>query len=307
MKVFVTGSNGFIGQHLCYYLESKGLEIIRGSRQLCGDYLSVLDWREYFVGCDAVIHLAARVHKLEERNKDIFNEYLNMNLHLTMKMACAASECQVKKFIFLSSIKAMVTEQSLKNTPDKHIQSLHTEDLYGVSKYEAEVALLDMAKESKMDIFILRPPLVYGPRSKANFASLINIVNKKLPLPFAGFKEKRSFVYIGNLVHFIEYILRLDESFNHYPIFYVADEKRVSTNELIGMIASSMNIRNPCFYFPPMILKIFLTLIGKRRTYDKLNTPLSISSSEARKFFNWEPPYTIDEGIKRTVDNETCF
>jgi len=175
----------------------------------------------------------------------------------------------------------------------------HPQGAYAKSKYDAEIAIREICRNSKMDFVILRPTLVYGPGVRANFLSLLDVVNNNYPLPLASVKNKRSLLYVGNLVHVISLCVNCSEVVNQT---YLISDTDVSVPELVRKIASLLGKRALLFPFPVKYLKILGSLIGKRSMIDRLADSLIVDHGSLCKDVKWEPPYSLDEGLQATVD-----
>ncbi|MBC2705963.1 NAD-dependent epimerase/dehydratase family protein, partial [Desulfobacula sp.] len=247
---------------------------------------------------DVVIHLAARAHIITKSVHDRHNEFLDINFHGTRNLAEQAVKSGVKRFVFISSIG--VNGKSTKNGmayTEADVENPHNS--YSVSKLKAEQALKKLEANTNMEVVIIRSPLVYGPDVKANFLRLLNLVNTGLPLPFAGIKNKRSFIAIDNLVDAIA------ECAVHAKAggetFIVSDDQALSIPQLLKKISNVMG-RNPrLFYFPVPVFKALLTLSGKQEIYERLWGSLIVDSGKIRRQIGWRPKVSVDEGIQKTV------
>ena len=167
---------------------------------------SQTDWSNKFIGVDVIIHCAARVHVMKESASDPLALFREVNVDGTLTLAGQAAEDGVKRFIFISSIKVN-GESTILNKPFRPEDEVAPKDPYGVSKAEAEQGLKKIATETGMEVVIIRPPLVYGEGVKANFAAIMKLTSLGIPLPFGGITQnKRSMVYIDNLVDLIYYL-----------------------------------------------------------------------------------------------------
>jgi len=314
MKILVTGANGFIGQRLCETLLKAGYFVRGAIRHLPSgvhslkssnnaDFVFIDDisqetnWSMALKGIDCIIHLAARVHIMKETSGDTFTVFRKVNAEGTSLLARMAADAGVKRFIFLSTVKVNGegTEKhqfTERDTPNPH-------DDYSTSKWEAEQALHNISDSVGLEVVILRPPLVYGPGVKANFLRLLDMVNKNTPLPLSLVNNKRSMIYIGNLV---DAIVRCIE----HPVianqtFLVNDGQDVSTPELIRMIARAMGKKARLFPCPVSLLKMIGKVAGKSAEIERLVNSLQIDSTKIRRTLNWIPPFTVEEGILETV------
>lgn len=309
-QVLVTGANGFVGRPLCRVLEERGwivragvrkaatdFQLLRGNTVETGDLENQKNWPEILAGCRSVVHLASRVHVMRDKAADPLHRYLQTNTAATRRLTEAAAEAGVQRFIFVSTIKvngdsntAPFTEQ---NTPQPH-------DAYAISKYRAELALQKISRESDLEIVIIRPPLVYGPGVKANFFRLLQLVDRRLPMPFASLQNLRSFVSIDNLVDFICCCLEHPAAGNQ--TFLVSDDDDLSTPALLQTMASSMGKQLRLFSCPPSILRLLGRLLGRSAEIERLCGSLQIDTSKARKLLGWQPPFTVKQGMDRTVN-----
>ena len=207
MLIAITGSNGFIGNYLSKYLINSGYKIRRIQRKkgknvfLINDLENNNDWRKILSGVDVVIHCASKVHSFQSSKKNI-SEYESINVLATKRIAKEAAKLNVKKLIFLSTVK-VYGEKTLPKIPFNNKTEFNPEDEYSKSKCRAENVLREVSKKYGLKIIIIRIPLVYGPLVGANFLNLIKLVNLKIPLPFGNIQNKRSIIFIGNLADFI--------------------------------------------------------------------------------------------------------
>lgn len=292
MKVLLTGSSGFVGSHLVGILRTKGFDVITDS----GDLSVISSWKHLLSGCDAVIHLAARVHQMHETLDDPFVEYKKINTDATLELARAALEFGCNHFVFLSSIKVNGEgqEEAYKET-----DLCNPSDPYGQSKFFAEQGLEKIAQESHLKVSVIRPPLLYGKGVRANFLSLIKMVEKGLPLPFKGIHNKRSFLGVRNLCDFIVHLLESKKTCP-YSLYLLSDGEDLSTHQLVSKIAAVLGVSNRSFYFPPVLLKWGLSVVGMKRFYDRLGGNLTVDSSHART--RWCPPYSVEDELKRIFE-----
>ena len=306
--ILITGASGFIGRNLCAFLKEKGY-FVRASVQddACGvsgvdDYIDVgdinelTDWQQALAGVDTVIHLAARVHIMNDPAADPVEAFRKVNVLGTERLARMAARAGIKRFIFISSVKVNGEGASRPYTED---DLPAPQDVYGISKREAEDSLACIAAETGIQMVILRLPLVYGPGVKANFKNLIKIAGAGLPLPLKGINNQRSFLYLGNLLDAI--ITCISHPLAAGETFLVSDGQDVSTPDLIKMIACAMNKRAVLFSLHSGILKALCKIIGRSEELEKLTGTLILDSSKIRSLVGWKPPFTLEEGISQTV------
>ncbi len=300
MKVFITGATGFVGRSLMSRLRAMPVEIVSAGRSTASDIviddiIGSTKWQaDYFREVNSIIHLAAHVHKMSEPDT---SRYFAVNRDGTVNLARAAAKAGVKQFIFMSTIKAM-GECTEPNQPfTRHSPCLPT-DPYGQSKWEAEQALFKIGEEHGMQIICLRPPLVYGPSVEANFLSLMNLIKRRIPLPLAGINNKRSMVFVGNLIDLILHCLDIRET---KGVFLVSDGQAMSTSHLVAEISNAMKLQPRLFSVPSMLWTASqkLPVIGPITA--RLTTNLQVDIEETTMELGWSPPYSTRQGIYDTV------
>ena len=200
-------------------------------------------------------------------------------------------------FIFLSSIKVN-GERSL-GQPFHESDEPRPVDAYGVSKWEAEQVLSRIAAETGLEVVIVRPPLVYGPGVKGNFLRLLEIARRGWPLPLASVRNLRSYVYVENLVDALVTCATHPKAAG--KIYLVGDNSDLSTPELIGQLSSRSGARARLLPFPPGILLGAAKLAGRGGEASRLLGSLQVDSSLIRAELGWTPPFTVSEGLDRTV------
>ena len=305
----MTGATGFVGGAVVNRLVNEGDDVVVAIRRplpyklaythvLLGDMDENTPWGDALLNVDVVIHLAARVHVMNEKSSNPLQAFLDVNLHGTLNLAKQATAAGVKRFIYVSSIK--VNGENTQNKPFDEVDLANPCDPYAVSKWQAEQALRQLSKENPMTIVIIRPPLVYGPRVKANFFRLLNMINKSLFFPLASINNQRSMVYIGNLVDAIITCAIHPKAANQ--TYLVSDKESVSTPELIQNIAQALEKRIFLLPFPIFMMKFLARLFGKSAVVDRLMQSLVIDSSKIRQELNWIPPFTMVEGLKATAE-----
>jgi len=310
MRFLVTGANGFVGKPLCAELLRQGHAVraaVRSSAQLpdgaeavaVGNIDGDTDWADALQGMEVVIHLAARVHVMNDKAEDPSAEFLKVNLHGTENLARQAARAGVKRFVYVSSIKV--------NGEETHGQRCYTEqdapapqDPYGVSKWQAEQALWRIAQETKLEVVIVRPPLVYGPGVKGNFISLLAAIDNGIPLPLAGAINERSLVYVGNLASAL--IACATHAAAAGQTYLVRDGEDVSTALLVEKIASALGRKSRSFNLPPGLLRFAATVLGRSAQVDRLFGSLRVNDAKLRSELGWVPPFTLEQGLRITAD-----
>jgi len=284
IKVLITGANSFIGTNFMKY------SAFRKVREISLKEINPEDID--FSDVDIVLHLAAIVHqskKIEEK------EYFRVNTDLSVSVAALAKQAGVKHFIFLSTIKVYgnyIPDSGLRNENSK----CYPDDAYGKSKYAAEMSLIKM-QDPGFTVSIIRTPLVYGEGVKANMVNLIRLVDSFPLLPFASTGNRRNFTFTENLVGYIDRIIEMKIS----GIFIAMDKTALSTNELVGFISKHLGKKVYLFKLPGFLHRIFRIFIPEM--LERLYGSLELDNSITRTILNYEPPFSTEEGIKRTVSN----
>ncbi|MFT5452061.1 MAG: nucleoside-diphosphate-sugar epimerase [Enterobacterales bacterium] len=310
--ILVTGATGFVGQDLVVKLLAEKNNVISGVRRkspVVDSELKQLELGDLSSGeavffdlasIDVIIHTAACVHIMTEATGSVpLTEFRKVNTTATINLAKQAAEAGVKRFIFLSSIKVN-GEMTSSGRQFKPNDDFIPSGPYPLSKYEAEKGLLEIAKETGMEVVIIRPPLVYGPSVKANFSSMMKWVNKGIPLPFGAIDNKRSFVALDNLVSFIIHCIEHPKAANE--IFLISDGEDVSTTELLNKVAKAFGVKARLLPIPVSIMTFAATLIGKKAVANRLFSSLQVDSSKARDLLDWKPVITMDEQLKKTAE-----
>ena len=309
LSVLVTGATGFIGNHLINSLQNSSYDLHATVRNipshsqgdiqysLIKDLNPQTDWSAALEGIDIVIHLAGRAHILKDQVSNPLQEFQTINTEATASLVKQAIVFGVKHFIFISSIGAMATlAPQIVNEEDP----CNPNTPYGLSKLQAEEKLTQLAQNSLMKWTILRPTLVYGPKNPGNMDRLINLINRGVPLPLGSIQNKRSFLYVGNLVDAIIQCINNPKAFNQ--LFIISDSQDLSTPELITQISQALNKKSRLLPLPEKSLKFIGQITSKTNTIDRLTGSLVVDSSKIRQTLNWTPPYTFQEGIQKTCN-----
>jgi nucleoside-diphosphate-sugar epimerase len=309
MNILVTGASGFVGQALCVALAERFnvRAALRSARKLGRGHEQVVvgpvdrftDWASVLNGQDVVIHLAARVHVMREIASDPLREFREVNVEGSLQLARQAARAGVKRMLFVSSVKV----NGETSPPGKGFVESDTSmpvDFYGLSKLEAEDGLREIAKETGLEVVIIRPPLIYGPGVKANFAALVRAVKRGLPLPLGAVHNQRSLVGLDNLVNFLITCATHPEAASH--TFFVSDGHDLSTPELIKSMAEAAQVPARLFHIPVWLLEAGATLVGKREVVRRLCSDLQVDISKAQRVLGWSPPFSVEEGLRQTVE-----
>jgi nucleoside-diphosphate-sugar epimerase len=311
----VTGANGFVGSALvqrCVALSAPGrdgrvLAITRhtpvntaaGAHYLqVGNWSEDTDWHAVLNGANVLVHLAARVHVMHDTEPDPLAAFRVVNVQGTLNLARQAAAAGVKRFVFISSIKVNgeATSASKPFSPD---DLACPQDAYGVSKTEGEHGLRQIAADTGLEVVIIRPPLVYGPGVKGNFAALMRAVKRGLPLPLGAVHNQRSLIALHNLVDFIVTCIHHPEAANQ--TFLVSDGHDLSTTELVRGMAKAAGVPARLLPVPVWALKAGASLLGRGDAVQRLCGNLQVDISKARSMLGWVPPVSVEEGLRRAM------
>jgi nucleoside-diphosphate-sugar epimerase len=310
MTVLITGANGFVGSALRERLEKDGVSVrcaVRSQKseqdptnEIAISGLSLeTDWTTALRNVECVVHLAARVHIMNDKSSDPLAEFGRVNVEGTASLARQAAAAGVRRFIFLSSVKVNgeFTEAGRPFTVD---DVPDPEDSYGISKHQAEQLLCEIASETNMELVIIRSPLVYGFGVKANFKSMMHWLSRGIPLPLAAVTEnRRSLVSLDNLVDLIVTCLKHPAAVNQ--TFMVSDGEDLSTADLLRRMGEAQGIPARLFYMPLPALRLGATLIGKQSIYQRLCGSLQVDISKTCQLLDWAPPISVAEGLRRAA------
>lgn len=332
MRYLITGATGFVGQALTRSLTLQGHEVhalVRNKEADLptgampfeaefgkeshdqnllkkpgkhSDEVLVTQLSKALKGVDVVIHTAARVHVMNETTADPLSEFRAINRDATLLLAELAAQADVKRFVFLSSIKVN-GEKTEKDKPFRAEDTPHPTDPYGVSKLEAEQGLLELSKQTQMDVVIIRPPLVYGPGVKANFAVMMKWVKRGIPLPFASVNNRRSLVALDNLIDFIELCAspsRAPRAANE--VFLVSDATPVSTPMLLQNIAAAYGQKAHLWPLPVTLMTMGATLVGKKALSERLFGNLEVDISKNKKLLSWQAKTSMAQQLEKMLE-----
>ncbi len=308
MKILVTGTSGFVGQHLVRALKQQGVYVAGVGRELikseADEFFSIPDftdnksWQKPLEGCDVVVHLAARVHVMHEKSTNPLAEFRKVNVDGTLCLAQAAANSGVKRFIFISSIGVNGNTTAI-GKPLCDCDIAQPSNPYSISKLEAENGLVKLCGYGDMELVIIRPPLVYGFDAPGNFKQLLNALKKKTPLPLGAINNKRSFVYVGNLVSLI--IKCIDHPAAANQVFLVSDGEDLSTTELLRACALALGVEARLFSVPQKLIVFVAAILGKRDVAQRLCGNLQVDISKTRDMLDWQPPFSVADGLKATA------
>lgn len=310
--ILVTGASGFVGSALISRLSKEKIDVTAAVRSIkdcfpsgvhvfeVGNLLPTTQWGLALKGVNTVVHTAARAHVMDDRTDDPLAEFRLVNVGGTLNLAKQAAAEGVKRFVFISSIKVN-GESTQKGRPFHPSDEPSPSDPYGISKYEAEVGLRRLASECGMEVVIIRPPLVYGPDVKANFLNMMRWLYKGIPLPFGAINNRRSLVYVDNLV---DLILRCtDHPAAANQIFLAGDGEDLSTTNMLRRMGYALGRPARLLPVPAKILEVGAALLGKQALAQRLCGSLQVDISMAQHLLEWNPPVSVDEGLRRTADD----
>lgn len=307
--ILLTGASGFVGRHLAQTIIKRHIPLRCATRQTLplvdvdcitvGDIHENTDWHPALQGITTVIHCAARVHVMNDTASDPLRAFRQVNVQGTLALAEQAARAGVRQFIFLSSIKVN-GEATTLGVPFTETNMPQASDPYGISKLEAEQDLLVLGQKTGMAITIVRPPLVYGDGVGANFLQMLRWVQKKIPLPLKHIHNRRSFIYVENLVDFILHCIDHPRAYNE--IFLVSDDHDLSTPALLQEAARALQVPSRLFYFPVSALRLCAALIGRKSSVDRLCQSLQVDISKAKSLVAWAPPFTVAQGIAASTN-----
>jgi UDP-glucose 4-epimerase len=306
--VLVTGANGFVGSALLREMRRRGIEGRAAAR--CevpgwptfrvGNIDGSTSWSGALQGCDAVVHLAARVHVMDDRAADPLAEFRKVNVDGTENLARQAVQAGVRRFIYVSSIKVN-GERTRSGHPFTADDQVEPTDAYGQSKAEAEARLQALARETGLEVVIIRPVLVYGPGVKANFLSMMRWLKAGLPLPLGAIDNARSLVAVDNLVDLILVCLVHPAAANQ--VLLASDGEDLSTPELLRRTAAALGTKARLLPVPAWLLQAAASLAGKSAAAERLCGSLHVDIEKTTRLLGWTPPVSVDRALRDTAES----
>lgn len=310
-RILITGATGFVGARLSDYLVEHGHSVcaavrrasssvdVPGDSVVVGEIDGTTDWSQALKNIDVVVHLAARVHVMHETEADPLTAFRQINTEGTRQLAEQSAKCGVKRLVYLSTIK--VNGESTTKQPFTANDPVNVpQDPYGQSKWEAEQLLKAIGAQTGLEVVLIRPPLVYGPGVKANFLNLMKLARSGIPLPLKGIQNQRTLVGLDNLVDLIKVCCEHPAASGQ--VFLAGDDETVSTPELIAAISQALQKKNRLFYFPPVVLKLLTSLLGKRAIWQRLAGSLAVDNSAAKSILGWKPVSSMAEELQRIAE-----
>ncbi len=310
----VTGANGFIGSALCHRLRAVGMSVRGGVRDhsrisafdssisrgfewiVLHDQSTDCEMRQALDGVQVVIHLAAKVHVVTGGTTDALCEFRRVNTDWTERLAQAAVGQGVRRFVYMSSIKVNGEESSM---PFTEWDAPDPRDPYGLSKWEAEQRLAKVSTETGLETVVIRSPLVYGPGVGGNFLQLLKVLHREIPLPLARVENRRSLIYSRNLVDALT--LCGWDARAAGQTYLVSDGEDLSTPDLIRRLAKALRSSSRLWPVPLSVLRWLGEAVGQKAIVDRLLGSLQVDSSRIRRELNWQPSYSVDQGLAATI------
>ncbi|POG06245.1 NAD-dependent dehydratase [Pseudomonas putida] len=296
--ILVTGASGFVGSALCRQLNTLGVFSVRAPSRRDAELAAETDWVSALAGVDAVIHAAARVHVMQENANDSQAEFRRVNVDGTLNLARQAAAAGVRRFIFISSIKVN-GELSQPGQPLRADDTPAPQDAYGVSKHEAEQGLLQLAAATGMEVVVIRPVLVYGPGVKANFLSMLRWVQRGVPLPLGALPNRRSLVFVDNLVDLVMACLDHPQAANQ--VFLASDGQDVTLSQLLRAIGQALGRPARLLPVPPSLLHAAARVLGRGDLAQRLLGSLQVDIAKNHQLLGWTPPFTLEQGLNLTA------
>lgn len=304
--VLVTGATGFVGSALCAALPLQGLRVRRavrastrpGTDVVAGHIDGTTDWTAALEGVDSIVHLAARTHDALDPTFRRVDDYRQLNVAGTRKLAEDAARAGVRRFVFMSSVK--VNGESTHGEPFRESDVPHPQDAYGITKLEAEQVLHGLSQTSTMEIVVLRPPLVYGAGVKGNFLRLMGLLAKGVPLPFGSVRNRRSLIYVGNLVDAIVTALRSSEAAGR--TYLLSDGAPMSTPDLLRRLGRALGRDARLLSCPSAVLRAAGAVTGRSQEMARLTGSLEVDSTRIARELGWTAPHLPEHGFRETAD-----
>lgn len=307
--LLLTGAGGFVGRAValrvigegwmlraCYHRPVAG-QVLLGDSVTATQLGPATDWTAVVTGVDVIVHCAARVHVMRETELDPLTEFRRVNAAGSINLARHAAAAGVRRFVFLSSIGVNGVETT--GAPFREDDSPAPHSPYAMSKYEAELGLCEVARQTDMEVVIVRPPLVYGPGAPGNFDRLLHVLDRGLPLPFGAVHNRRSLIALSNLVGFVSTAVSHPQAANR--TFLVSDGEDVSTTELLRRVGHALGKPVRLFPVPVSLLRGAARFLGKEDLATQLCGSLQLDIAPAREILGWVPPVRLDDALNEAA------
>lgn len=305
--VLVTGANGFVGRHVCQRLLDDGwrvraavrdgtstmISLPQVERFPIGDLATFVGWRAGLKDADAVVHLAARTHCLGERSCNILAAYQATNVEGTRRLLEACRDTPVRRFVFVSSIKA-VGEGALHAYRETDV--CHPLDHYGQTKRQAELLTFQLASDLGIEPVVVRSPLVYGSGVRGNLLRLMSLIQRGWPLPLGCVQNARSMIHVENLTDAIR--ICIDHRAARGEVFHVADAVPVSGRELAQRLAKAMGCRARLLPVPVSAMRLLGRVTGKTDFVRRLTDSLVVATNKIQLLTGWTPLVSLEAGLE---------
>lgn len=311
-RVLITGANGFVGRAACRRLRADGLAVVAAMRQPdgsadavpVGDIDGDTDWTSALAGVDAVLHLAARVHVMNERSADPLAEFRRVNVQGTLRLAQQAVQAGVKRLVYVSSVKVN-GEQTEPGRPFAATDAPAPVDPYGVSKFEAEQGLRALSQATGLELVIVRPPLVYGPGVGGNFARMVRWLRRGVPLPFGSITtNRRSFVALDNLVDLLRLCMVHPAAVGQ--ILMASDGEDLSTAALLRRLGAALDLPVRLLRVPPGCLELVAQVAGREEVALRLLGSLQVDRGPTERLLGWRSVISVDEALRQMSRTEVA-
>ena len=306
MHALVTGSSGFVGRALVAELRRRGWSVRGAVRRRTpqdadrevievGELSGLTDWSAALGEVDTVFHLAARVHQVGEREAEGETAHRRVNVDGTAALARAAVAAGARRLVFVSSVKVM--GEVSPQRPFEESDPPQPRDAYGRSKLDAERALEALA--GRIEVSVVRPPLVYGPGVRANFLSLLRLAASGWPLPLGAARAGRSMVFMDNLVDAL--IACASTSHGAPATYFVSDGRDVSVAELVRLLRAELGRPPRLWALPAGLVETAARVLGRADAAQRLFAPLQVNIGRIGRELGWKPPVSLEEGLRATV------
>jgi len=310
MKVLVTGATGFVGKEVVRELRHRRVRVRVVNRTEAGSSEDIeivtvkaidadTDWGRTLEGIDVVLHLAARVHVMKECSANPLDEFRAVNVGGTEHFARCAVAAGVKRMVYVSSVKVNGEETECSRVYTEQDRA-YPRDPYGISKWEAEQVLHRVATETGLEVVVVRPPLVYGAGVKGNFIQMIKVLSQGFPLPLASINNRRSLVYVGNLVDAL--ITCASHPAAAGQTYLVSDGEDISTPDLLRRLGAELGRQAHLFPCPVGLLRLAGKITGKADQVQRLLGSLQVDSGKIRRELNGIPPFSMQQGLHATAE-----